>query len=299
MSEAVKFIFENGVFSEFESQGRWVTPTLDSEIVLQSPYKLINILSCQPIVAFLKNELSGGHPVILEKDSKNILNLELTQLTQYNFNDAEGIIQGHILYYLVGSAFYHCRRLAEEYCNTILSYLKIAKKIKVLQGKKPPILMGQTAPYYEFDSLISSAIQALEISRYIIWRFFKHPREKTLPRSWKNLLQHIKLPDDLRQKINNFQKQFGIKIKDYRDCIQHYIPLTGGFSNANINVEDRGVLKVYFFIPDNPEARSYKDFKFALKIDALNFGWVLTNELLHLILAIVNSCYKKNGGRKN
>ena len=48
------------------------------------------------------------------------------------------------------------------------------------------------------------------------------------------------------------------------------------------------------FIPDNPEARSQKKFKFNSQIDALTYGWEITNEVLSVAHAIIDEIPDEN-----
>jgi hypothetical protein len=52
---------------------------------------------------------------------------------------------------------------------------------------------------------------------------------------------------------------------------------------------DGGVWSVLMRIPDNPEVKSRVAFTFAKGLDALTYGWELTNEIVRVATAIMKA----------
>ena len=76
-------------------------------------------------------------------------------------------------------------------------------------------------------------------------------------------------------------EECGKKAKEYRDCIEHNAPLSqAGMTQATLEWVADGVLSVQIVLPDNPQEKSWKKFRYDSKMDALTWGWELTNELV-------------------
>ena len=56
-----------------------------------------------------------------------------------------------------------------------------------------------------------------------------------------------------------------------------------------------GIWSAMLLIPDNPEAKSGPDFKYANEIDALTYGWKITDETFAVMQELLRQVSKKNG----
>ena len=82
-----------------------------------------------------------------------------------------------------------------------------------------------------------------------------------------------KLNPIVREDLQNSWERWGVLLTSYRDCVHHYVPLDFGLTTISVHDEGHGVWSASARIPDNPEARSKKNFKFQRGRDALTYGW--------------------------
>jgi len=90
--------------------------------------------------------------------------------------------------------------------------------------------------------------------------------------------------------------RYGKKLTDYRDCIQHYVPLDFGSSLVHMKRLQGGVWSTSLWIPDNPEAKSKGEYKFEERIDSLTYGWNVTSEMLDIVSAIKKEVQNRGSG---
>ena len=94
------------------------------------------------------------------------------------------------------------------------------------------------------------------------------------------------LPFDLANRLTTSWSQFGKLAKDYRDCIQHNTPVDFGISTALME-KLQGVWTTSLLIPDNPEKKTKRLFQYNNRIDALTYGWTITNKIVDVATAIL------------
>jgi hypothetical protein len=86
-------------------------------------------------------------------------------------------------------------------------------------------------------------------------------------------------------------------LTDYRDCIIYNAPIDFGLGTGSMQKLDGGVWSVLMRIPDNPEVKSRAAFTFAKGLDALTYGWELTNEIVRVATAIMKVISGARRGR--
>lgn len=190
------------------------------------------------------------------------------------------------LSYVVGATSYHCGRLANLYAETWRSFhtgrLASSSEKNMIQFVQYGF---QEEGYYELDALVTSVIRCYETLRFVIWSAFeKGKHSKNGPR--KNFEETLKacesLPAELSNRLQKSWLNFGGKAKSYRDFILHYFPLDRGFASATMERLKDNVWSVSLWLPDNPESKSPKEFRYDSKIDALTYGWELSNEVFEV-----------------
>lgn len=145
---------------------------------------------------------------------------------------------------------------------------------------------GQHEIYYEFEALVTAAKRAYDATRYVLWRQFG-PLKGSVPSSFdRTIIKLPRLPAELRHRLEQSWENYGVHLSDYRNCIQHYVPL-GGPAPFTTIIRKNGLLMMIARIPDNPEARSDAKFTYVRGLDALDYGWKVANEVFDIAKAIL------------
>lgn len=193
--------------------------------------------------------------------------------------------------YLIRAMIYHCRELSLTYvdhCNFAWAH---EKRYGSLSGSEDFVIgrLGSDS-YFELDALITAARRAYDGSRFILWNWFRG-KMKDCPDNFPNTVKRLgnSLPLDLRERLNTSWKQYGTKLADYRDCLIHFSPLDDNTA-VRLRRHDGDIYSCQIVIPDNPEARSKKKFKYETGTDAFEYGWSLVNEICSLFADILQSC---------
>ena len=84
---------------------------------------------------------------------------------------------------------------------------------------------------------------------------------------------------------------------DYRDGVIHNAPTDFGLGTGSMQKLDGGVWSVLMRIRDDPEVKSRAAFTFANGLDALTYGWELTNEIVRVATAIMKAIPGARRGR--
>ena len=194
------------------------------------------------------------------------------------------------LMYLLGAANYHCQSLAELYVSIAAKYASIQQRLGNVNKSDIGMFSYQTEPYHEFEAIISSVRRLYDSTRYLLWpRFGK--TNGGMPNSFQKLLNsQIFMPHDLFERLQDSWAESGKKLKDYRDCIHHYVPVDFGMASAYMQRHSSGAWTTMIRIPDNPEARSKNQFTFEHNYDALTYAWGLVDEALDIATVVVKAC---------
>ena len=222
--------------------------------------------------------------LLLRADAKTPFGLGVTELFT---GDLEPSVIWHAYHigYLVGAVAYHSERLAELYAA-------ICRQFSVFFGKTTDsdyATFGyQMEPYYEFDSAVTAARRAYDVSRHLLWRRFGGGG--STPSSFtKTLGACARLPDDLKAHLDTSWKEVGKRITEYRDCLQHYVPVDFGLASASMEKRDGGFWSARIRIPDNPETRSKEAFTYGRGLDALAYCRSVAEELLTIMSLVIDS----------
>lgn len=201
----------------------------------------------------------------------------------------DSIFPVYNLAYLVGAVGYHCQRLAELYIQITASFIHILQIPGNTFTSDSKSFGYQQEPYYEFDSIISAARRSFDSMRFPLWKCFGAGRG-SIPRSLASLLESaLALPERLRCRLNQTWQRVGIPLTEYRDCIQHYVPVDFGMVLAHMELLPVDLWSTRIFIPDNPGVRSKELFTYTRRIDALEYSYEVANELLDLTVEVVNA----------
>jgi hypothetical protein len=249
--------------------------------------ELFERYSVRPILLASRHESGDEFTMLLPAKEKRILDVELSQLIQVAITSDIPSLHHFNLTYIIGAVIYHCKRLAEVYSEICRNFASFP--IPEENKSDRQILGNQPEPYYELDALITAAIRSYDTARYIIWYFFGLSKGDT-PASFSKTLKSCEdLPTKLKDRLEYSWTQFGEGAKEYRDCIHHYAPMARAIPYSIMERLENGAWATSTWIPDNPKIRSQKKFTYDLQIDALTYGWELTDEIVEVTRAIVDA----------
>lgn len=203
-------------------------------------------------------------------------------------HDSGFLFMVYHLTYLLGAVNHHCQNMAEQYVGIASTYANFPTSNDDSKSESG-IFSYQTEPYFEFDAAIGAARRAYDSLRYPLWKKFG-PNKGSVPSSLSKLLKvGIDLPLELGDQLSESWAEYGRTLKDYRDCVNHYVPVDFGMGSAFMQVGDSGAWTTTIRIPDNPHAKSKLSFTFDENKDALDYAWNLADELLSVSTAVVES----------
>ena len=299
MGQFVRIVFEKGIelrctrekwwaFQSVSEKNEFITSEENPEEI---PHKLFHSVytkyHVRPIL--LTSSYSSEHSMLLPSLPMRSLDVELSELDNKNLED---ISFQHLsnLIYSMGAMLYHCKQLAEVYCEVCRSFVsfpfgQLEKYDKAIYSENPET-------YFEFDALVTDVIRLYEVLRYVIWIKFGTPKNH-VPRSYKDMLKKIPsqkkdFPPLLFNRLKDNWSIIGDRAKKYRDCLQHNSPIIQGRSYVRMSRLDDKVWSASIWIPDNPEDKSQVKFIYDSEIDALTYGWELTSEMVKLVKMVVD-----------
>ncbi len=284
-----RIIFERGI--EVSTARNSVKIAVDGLSLLQVFEAIWSMYQVRPVLLtedfpWLNGTTRDRHAV-LSLDGKEQLNLKHFGLELSKPKSISTFIQAMNVNYLTGSLLYHCQQLALHYVE-ISDMNYEMNLIRTIEGNRLNI-GGQREAYYEVESLITSARRAYDALRYILWKVFG-PGGKDTP---SNFIKTVKacdaIPDSLRIQLTNSWESFGVRLTAYRDCIQHYVPVSSNDQSAQMKRLNGDIWLVLLRLPDNPEVKSQQGFKYAGNVDALTYCWELTNEVFKVAASIFAS----------
>ena len=299
MGQFVRIVFEKGIelrctrekwwaFQSVSEKNEFITSEENPEEI---PHKLFHSVytkyHVRPIL--LTSSYSSEHSMLLPSIPMRILDVELSELDNTNFED---ISFQHLsnLSYSMETMLYHCKQLAEVYCRICRSFVSFPFNYPKKEDRV--ILGGNPETYFEFDALVTAVMRLYEVLRYVIWIKFGTPKNH-VPRSYGDMLKKIHsqkkdFPSLLFDRLNDNWSRIGDRAKRYRDCLQHNSPLIRGRPYARMSRLDDKVWSAAIWIPDNPEDKSQVKFIYDSEIDALTYGWELTSEMVKLVKMVVS-----------
>jgi hypothetical protein len=99
---------------------------------------------------------------------------------------------------------------------------------------------------------------------------------------------------DLRGQLLSFWKATGQPIKDYRDCLNHFLSLSGSTWQNAVNMKwQRGAWHATLLMPDNPAEKSARRFSYEGNIDAGALCARLNLETEQFLRQLMHQCLRK------
>lgn len=279
-----QIIFEKGVEVHRDKSG-WLSTSNCHEPVMCEPSQIFANYHLRPIVLTVNLTPSISHCFLAPASEGRLLEIEMSELTQVApFKNHSFVMANLDLSYTVGAVIYHCHRLAQAYVNVCQKFSK--SPIPETQISSPCVFSDQPEPYYELEALITAARRFYTTARRPIWTAFG--TGESVPSSFERTIAGCtKLPSGLRKRLDQSWSVFGEKLKEYRDCVEHYIHLGDFMPYAFMERLDNELWTAWLRIPDNPQARSAKSFRYDRRLDALTYGWTVTDEVVKLAHALM------------
>jgi hypothetical protein len=194
------------------------------------------------------------------------------------------------LAYDVGAALHHCVNLAKAYESIVTNFQRIRSIPGFETSESEFASFGyQAEPYYELDALLSAGRRAYDKVGHCVWHAFEGGGGG-MPDNMSQLLDRLSAcPRPLGEHLRNSWLTVGERLKDYRDCTQHFASADLGLGSVTMTRVGDGVWKAWARIPDNPEAKSKRKFTYITGLDALTYGWDVVNEVVSLATEVVTA----------
>ena len=280
-----RLIFEEGV-ELVAAVGGWRTVGSTEQLTFPSRHAIEAALAPRRTVLVVDGRQDGSSlSLLLNRTTKEYYPLAVSSLTSGPLA-AEHAFDILNIAYVLGAVGYHCTRLAELYAGVVNQFARMTR-ISGFGNETAASFGHQAGPYYEFDALLGAARRCYDSTRYLLWK--KFGSKGTMPSSLARLLASGPdlLPAPLFELLSDSWQNHGVALTAYRDCVHHYVPVDDVLASASMLRMPSGIWTARMRIPDNPEARSRDRFKFAKNIDALTFCWVLADEILKVVRAVV------------
>jgi hypothetical protein len=195
------------------------------------------------------------------------------------------------LLHMLEAACYHCIRLAEAYPRVCDWEVTMAARAPEPLPPERYSMSALSEVYFEFDALMAALRRVFESLRFLLWAGFGRGLG-TIPGNFETtlevLVRNARVPGDLSQRLQATWDTTGVRIKAYRDCAFHYVPLFSMFG-YEVWGDEGEPWHAYFHVPDNPDARSVGQFTFEQKVDALRFGWESMSEIAGVLRMAVRA----------
>jgi hypothetical protein len=219
-----------------------------------------------------------------------VLDIQASALYRAPTGDSLLLFKTFALAYDVGAALYHCANLSKAYESIVNSFQRIRAIPGFTESSSDFASFGyQQEPYYELDALLSAGRRAYNKIGHCVWQAFEGAGGG-MPDNMAQIVDRLKVcPEPLAEHLRNSWLTVGVKLKDYRDCTQHFASVDMPLSTVMMKRLADGVWRAWARIPDNPQVRSKKEFTYALGLDALTYGWEVANEVVALATEVVQA----------
>ena len=212
----------------------------------------------------------------------SVLEFQLTALYSAGTSDVSVLFKTFALAYDLGA-------MLTTAGDSLRTYMSIVMRHELIRGASDhgepeggvAVFGYQGAPYYELDALLSAGRRAYDKIGSCVWQAFERRRDGPNDLG-KMLFRFRNAPTALVERLRRSWTDVGAKLKDYRDCTQHFTSTDIGMEAVTMWRIAPNVWTAWARIPDNPEVKSKAKFTYALGHDALTYGWEVANEVIRL-----------------
>jgi hypothetical protein len=281
----IRIVFEKGVELHCIKDIWFIQSTTGKQSSV-SPQEITKKYGIRPVLETLRISPGIERTSLLPAKRIGRLSEELSEIQTISLQDMS-FLHVQNLGYIMGALYYHCEKLVEIYTKIWYSGTHSTPPISVGEHYT---LAYEPEPFYEFDALITVARRSYNTIGHFIWNAF-NPKKGNVPDNFERTIELCRdnLPLNLLNRLDFSHSQFGTKVTEYRDCIQHCNPVFNWTPHATMEQIERGIWGASILIPDNPQERSPKKFKYDSRIDALTYGWELTTEIFEVAREILKA----------
>jgi hypothetical protein len=231
---------------------------------------------------------SARHLDLLLSGAGAVLGIQASTLYSGTTRDGLLLLKKFALAYDIGAALHHCVNLAKAYESIVNNFQYIRAIPGHTTSESDFVALGsQEEPYYELDALLSASRRAYDKIGHLVWHAFEGGGGG-MPKNMTQLLDRLNTcPLPLADHLRSSWIKVGKRLKDYRDCTQHFASVDMGLGTVMMKNLGDDAWRAWARIPDNPEAKSKKKFTYALDLDALTYGWEVANEIVLLATEVV------------
>ncbi len=267
-----KVTFERGICIRRNQTGGWFYANSEDAMSVSDPNTVLTNFGVRPLLA----EGSGQNTVVsflLPAIRGRLLDIYRSELDLLN-----------PLKYVMGSMIHHCSALARLYAEACTRFAEqatggIGSDRSPSRDRENNVVTRLEAPFFEFETLMTKIILGYETIRYPIWRKYSSGTET--PRNFADTITRCKLPPAIATRIMLSKDNCYLPAKKFRLCIQRNLDIG---SSSWCTFEKRYELLWLFLarLPDNPEEKAAKNFKYEQELDALTVAWEYVSEFFAL-----------------
>jgi hypothetical protein len=289
-----QIVFEKGISirrAEGPEIGQWVFESAEDHATVHAADEVTQQCGVRPIVGKVPSALGDGRMFLFLTNGRTLQQDYCEFFNESSFaHDIMLWQHKRNLDYVLGASIYHCARLADIYAQICRAFVDTPMRKHSKSDRVGFVTIGHTADpeyvYYEVDALLTAVRRAYEALRAVLWH--QWPGKGKRPPSFAKTYPNCDgLPEEIAECLNSAWLKSGKRLKQFRDCIQHYAPVSPVVPFAQMERLTAGIWAASFWLPDNPEARSAQQFEFRLKTDALTYGCQMVNEVLLVAKAVV------------
>lgn len=267
----VRIIYNRGL-QLLKSDKGWLIPSSSIIHRVSTPQEFQERFAARPLTGYRDLAPFLYPRVIFDRDG-NVLGK--SRYLEGYVEDSERRIYKYMVEHYLSTAATHLAYLGESYAG--LAVLKNHEEWQIgddVAVRSSPKLFNSALLHAE--SVCAALISALDTSRFLIWRL-RGKTPDTLPRAIDAMIDHSTSAFEAAlTPVADVWNYWADSIENYRDCFTNYNSVTdlGGRSGGELLFDD--IWEICIDLPDNPEARTPRDFTFANDVDALEFCWEAT-----------------------
>ena len=272
-----KVTFEKGICIGKDKNGDWLYLNSEDAMSVSDPNTVLTNFGVRPVLA------EGSSPNAMVSFLLPAMRGRLLDIYRSELDLLKP------LKYVLGSMIYHCSALAGLYAQECTKFAQRATGEIGSDGKAPgkkvdKVVISVEAPFYEFEALMTKIILGFEYMRYPIWRKYQSGTET--PRNFADTIKRCELPPAIEKRIKLSRDNCYLPAKRFRFCIQRNLDI-GSSSWCLLEKKYELLWLFQARLPDNPEEKSTKNFKFDQGLDALTVAWEYVSEFFALTDIIV------------